>query len=41
LGLGLGLYIVRQILLAHGGNVEVRVGDQRTQFEVTLPRDHT
>jgi two-component system sensor histidine kinase/response regulator len=38
-GLGLGLYIVRQIVVAHGGNVEVQSGtDNRTTFVVRVPR---
>jgi two-component system, sensor histidine kinase and response regulator len=38
-GLGLGLYIVQQIVRAHGGQVEVRSGSEdRTQFRVTIPR---
>jgi two-component system, sensor histidine kinase and response regulator len=38
-GLGLGLYIVQQIVLAHGGNVDVQSGDDnRTVFVVTIPR---
>jgi two-component system sensor histidine kinase/response regulator len=38
-GLGLGLYIVQQIVLAHGGSVEVKTGEQnRTTFAVTIPR---
>ena len=38
--LGLGLYIVRQIVLAHGGTIDVR-SDERdgTAFRVQLPRD--
>ena len=36
--LGLGLFIVRQIALAHGGNVGVESADGRTRFTVTLPR---
>jgi len=35
--LGLGLYIVRQVVAAHGGSVEVRSGDGRTTFTATLP----
>jgi signal transduction histidine kinase len=38
-GLGLGLYIVDQISIAHGGKVDVRSGaDDRTVFSVRLPR---
>jgi signal transduction histidine kinase len=39
-GLGLGLYIVKQIALAHGGRIDVRSepGDGTT-FTVELPRD--
>lgn len=36
-GLGLGLYIVRQIVMAHGGTVEVESAS-RTTFIVRLPR---
>jgi signal transduction histidine kinase len=36
-GLGLGLFIVNQIVLAHGGTVGVE-SDGRTTFRVTLPR---
>jgi len=39
-GLGLGLYIVRQIALAHGGSVEVESTTERgTRFTVRLPRN--
>jgi two-component system, sensor histidine kinase and response regulator len=39
-GLGLGLYIVEQIAVAHGGEVSVRSGeDERTVFRVALPRE--
>jgi sigma-B regulation protein RsbU (phosphoserine phosphatase) len=38
-GLGLGLYIVAQIVQAHGGGVEVRsTREEGTCFTVTLPR---
>jgi signal transduction histidine kinase len=38
-GLGLGLYIVRQVVLAHGGSVEVASDEERgTRFTVRLPR---
>jgi len=37
--LGLGLYIVRQIALAHGGTVEARSSAaDGTEFRVVLPR---
>jgi signal transduction histidine kinase len=37
--LGLGLYIVQHIVLAHGGSVNVRSGKgDGTTFQVTLPR---
>jgi signal transduction histidine kinase len=38
-GVGLGLYIVRQIVVAHGGQVDVRSHPaEGTTFTVTLPR---
>jgi phosphoserine phosphatase RsbU/P len=37
-GLGLGLFIVREIVRAHGGAIDVRSGDDLTTFAVTLPR---
>jgi two-component system, sensor histidine kinase and response regulator len=38
-GLGLGLYIVQQIVIAHGGNVDVQSGnDNGTTFIVRIPR---
>jgi signal transduction histidine kinase len=37
-GLGLGLYIVQQIVLAHGGRVEVKTDTRRTTFVVEVPR---
>jgi signal transduction histidine kinase len=39
-GLGLGLFIVREIATAHGGAVEVR-SDRGTTFDVRLPRDES
>lgn len=36
--LGLGLYIVREIAQAHGGEVRVRSGDGETTFALRLPR---
>lgn len=37
-GLGLGLFIVREIAAAHGGEVEVRSQNGETSFLVRLPR---
>lgn len=37
-GLGLGLYITREIAIAHGGSVAVRSDDEGTTFCVRLPR---
>ena len=36
--MGLGLFIVREVVLAHGGVVEARSGEGRTCFEILLPR---
>jgi signal transduction histidine kinase len=37
-GLGLGLYVARQIALAHGGDLEVRCSATTTAFWLRLPR---
>jgi signal transduction histidine kinase len=37
-GLGLGLYIVREVARAHGGDVTVRSDNEETAFAVKLPR---
>lgn len=37
-GLGLGLYITRGIVIAHGGEIEVRSEHGETAFTVRLPR---
>jgi len=38
-GLGLGLFIVRQIALAHGGRVDVESSEQGgTAFQLRIPR---
>ncbi|MFL5354128.1 PAS domain S-box protein [Archangium sp.] len=36
--LGLGLYIVRQVVEGHGGRVEVGTGEEGTTFTVHVPR---
>ena len=40
-GLGLGLYICRQIALAHHGSIQARSDENRTTFEVRLPKRAT
>ena len=37
-GLGLGLFIVQQIVLAHGGSIEASSGSEGTTFTAVLPR---
>ena len=37
-GLGLGLFIVEQIVIGHGGSIRVECEDGTTRFVVTLPR---
>jgi signal transduction histidine kinase len=39
-GLGLGLFIVREVARAHGGEVDVRSADGVTVFDVLLPRSN-
>ena len=39
--LGLGLYVVREIARAHGGNVNVTSEESATRFELRLPRTCT
>jgi signal transduction histidine kinase len=39
-GLGLGLYIVREVTRAHGGQVSVRSSGGETVFAVRLPRHY-
>lgn len=38
-GLGLGLYITRQIALAHGGDVGVQSDDASSTFTIAVPRE--
>ncbi len=38
-GLGLGLFIVREIIRAHGGEIDARSENQEIVFAVRLPRD--
>lgn len=37
-GLGLGLYIAREIARAHGGEIHVHFDERETIFTVCLPR---
>jgi signal transduction histidine kinase len=37
-GLGLGLYIVEQVVKIHGGRVSVHSGDGATRFDLRVPR---
>jgi len=39
-GVGLGLFIVREIARGHGGTVDVHSGEEGTSFEITIPRPH-
>lgn len=38
-GLGLGLFIAKGIVTAHGGEIAVQPSDRETRMEVTLPRE--
>jgi signal transduction histidine kinase len=37
-GLGLGLYIVREVARAHGGSGEPQIGNDEVAFVLRLPR---
>lgn len=37
-GTGLGLYVVREVATAHGGDVHFRRADEKTWFEAVFPR---
>jgi signal transduction histidine kinase len=36
-GTGLGLYITRQVVVEHGGAIDVQTGDRGTTFLISLP----
>lgn len=36
-GLGLGLYVARELVVAHGGRLDARSSDGQNIFTVTLP----
>jgi signal transduction histidine kinase len=38
-GLGLGLFIAREIVRAHGGDLIARIVEGMTVFQATLPRE--
>jgi len=38
-GLGVGLFLTREMVLAHGGKVEATVAGDTTEFTVRLPRE--
>jgi signal transduction histidine kinase len=37
-GVGLGLYIVNEIVMRHGGSIAVVSDEERTRFTLRLPR---
>jgi len=40
-GLGLGLYIVRELVRAHGGTIEATSTEAGTTFSIRMPRTRT
>lgn len=40
-GAGLGLAIAKEIVTAHGGTISAKSADNRTDFTITLPHEHS
>jgi nitrogen-specific signal transduction histidine kinase len=38
-GLGLGLFLARELIVAHGGTLELASAGDPTTFKVAIPRD--